>query len=144
MSAEGDSRLDHAKAGGKEPAKADPKASITTAPVVQTDLMRMSQTSLKSADEINDALAIYERAILIIPYKSPDFVKQIESAFEQINLVGLGVDNVRYLNTKEFSEDEKKNRKMDILGGFELMDSEHRVYIFEGLGGSGRGMDQFY
>jgi hypothetical protein len=102
----------------------------------------MSQTSLlPAADEINDALAIYERAILIVPYKSPDFVNQIERAFEQINLVGLGVENVRYLNTKEFSEEEKKNRKMDILGGFELMDAEHRIYILEGLGGVGRAMD---
>lgn len=48
---------------------------------------------------------------------------------------GLGVENVRYLNTYELSEDDRKNRKLDILGGFELMDSECRVYIFEGLGG---------
>jgi len=54
---------------------------------------------------------------------------------------GLGVDNVRYLNTKEFSEEEKKNRKLDIIGGFELMDSEMRIYVIEGLGGQGRGMN---
>lgn len=143
MSAEGESRLDQNKLTGKEPAKTDPKANVpVTASLAQTESqMRMSMTSLKSGDEINDALAIYERAVLIIPYKSPDFVKQIEGSFEQINLVGLGVDNIRYLNTKEFSEEEKKNRKMDILGGFELMDTEHRIYIIEGLGGSGRGMD---
>ena len=57
---------------------------------------------------------------------------------------GLGVDNVRYLNTKEFSEDERKNRKLDIIGGFELMDAECRIYVFEGLGGEGRGMNRFY
>lgn len=57
---------------------------------------------------------------------------------------GLGVDNVRYLNTKEFSEEERKNRKLDILGGFELMDSECRIYVVEGLGGLNRGMSMFY
>ena len=68
-------------------------------------------------------------------------VKQIETSFENINMQGLGVDNVRYLNTKEFSEEEKKNRKLDIIGGFELMDSEMRIYVIEGLGGQGRGMN---
>jgi hypothetical protein len=54
---------------------------------------------------------------------------------------GLGVDNVRYLNTKEFTPEERKNRKIDVLSGFELMDSECRIYIIEGLGGLGRGMN---
>ena len=45
------------------------------------------------------------------------------------------MDNVRYVNTKEFTEEEKKDRKMDVLTGFELIDSEHRIYIIEGLGG---------
>ena len=57
---------------------------------------------------------------------------------------GLGVDNIRYLNTKEFTSEERKNRKIDILSGFEIMDSEMRLYIIEGLGGEGRGMNQFY
>jgi hypothetical protein len=30
------------------------------------------------------------------------------------------------------------------MGGFCLMDSETRTYIFEGLGGEGRGVHQFY
>jgi hypothetical protein len=53
---------------------------------------------------------------------------------------GLGVDNVRYLNTKEFSEEEKRNRKLDILSGFELIDNDYRIYIIEGLCGEGKGM----
>jgi hypothetical protein len=56
----------------------------------------------------------------------------------------LGFDNVRYLNTKEFSEDERKNRRLDFVGGFELMDNECRIYIFEGMGGLGKSMDLFY
>lgn len=76
----------------------------------------------------------------MIPYKSPETVKQIESAFEDINVKGLGVDNVRYVNTKELNEEERKNRKMDILTGFELIDPELRIYIIEGLGGEGRAM----
>jgi hypothetical protein len=78
--------------------------------------------------------------IIIIPYRSPETVTQIEQSFERINMKGLGFDNVRYLNTKEFTEEEKKNRKLDFIGGFELIDSENRIYIIEGLGGETRAM----
>ena len=57
---------------------------------------------------------------------------------------GLGVDNIRYLNTKDFTDEERKNRKLDFVGGFELIDAEMRMYVFEGLGGEGRGMNKFY
>jgi len=33
---------------------------------------------------------------------------------------------------------------LDYLGGFELMDSEMRMFVIEGLGGAGHGMHQFY
>lgn len=88
--------------------------------------------------------AIFERMILIIPYKSPEIVKHIEAVFERINLVGLNLENSRYLNTKELSEEEKADRTLDFLGGFEIMDTDFRMFIIEGLGGKGHGMDQFY
>lgn len=83
----------------------------------------------------NENDAIFERIILMIPYKSPDIVKRIEETFEKVNLKGLELPNARYLSTKEFSELERKDRKLDVIGGFCLMDSEVRIYIFEGLGG---------
>jgi hypothetical protein len=85
--------------------------------------------------------AIFERMVIILPYKSPDTVKGIEASFERINLAGLGLENSRYLNTKELTEEERNDRKIDFLGGFEIMDSEFRMFIFEGVGGRGRGMD---
>jgi len=39
------------------------------------------------------------------------------------------------LNTKELTEEEKKNRRLDFLGGFEMIDNEMRMFIVEGLGG---------
>ena len=73
--------------------------------------------------------------IIIIPYKSVEKLKQIESTFEAINLEGLGLTNSRYLNTKELTQEEKSNRQLDFLGGFELIDKEMRMYVFEGLAG---------
>ena len=51
--------------------------------------------------------AIYQRMIIIVPYKSSEKVKQIETSFEQINIQKLGLPNSRYLSTKELSADEK-------------------------------------
>lgn len=106
----------------------------------------MSTTSLRSqpAFDTNENDAIYERAILIIPYKAPETVAQIESSFEKINLVCLGLENSRYLNTRELTTEERSSRKIDFLSGFELMDSDFRLYIIEGLGGEGKSMNQFY
>ena len=78
--------------------------------------------------------------VIKIPYKSPDLVKRIEDTFERVNLEGLNLPNARYLSTKEFSEAERNDRKLDFIGGFCLMDSEYRMYILEGLGGEGRGI----
>lgn len=44
------------------------------------------------------------------------------------------------MSTKEFTEDERKDRTLDFLSGFCMMDSETRMYILEGLGGEGRGV----
>ena len=58
------------------------------------------------------------------------------ASIEQINLAGIGEkDNVRVLNTKVLSEQEWGNWKLDILGGFEFIDSEFWILVLEGLGG---------
>lgn len=82
--------------------------------------------------------------ILIVPFRAADQVKRIEASFEAININGLGLLNSRYLNTKELSPEDKLNRSLDFLGGFELMDKEMRMYVIEGLSGKGCSMEQFY
>ena len=82
--------------------------------------------------------------IIVIPYRAAEQVRKIEQSFESINIQGLGLQNARYLNTKELTDEDKQNRQLDFLGGFELMDKEMRMYVIEGLGGTGRSMNQFY
>jgi len=67
-------------------------------------------------DDLNDA--IFERMIIIIPYKSPDLVKKIKNSFESINMKILNLENATYLNTKELTKSEKEDRTFDFLGGF--------------------------
>ena len=128
----------------------DPKGSVSkTLESIQStqDMAKVDSTPIDRSlpDPITDINGpIFERMIILVPYKSPEIVKHIEATFERINLAGLNLENSRYLNTKELSEEERADRALDYLGGFEIMDSEFRMFIIEGLGGRLRGMDQFY
>jgi len=82
--------------------------------------------------------------VIVIPYKAPATVKQINSSFEKVNLELLDLDSAIYLNTKELTEAEKNDRTLDYLGGFELIDSEMRLLVIEGIGGKGNSIDKFY
>jgi hypothetical protein len=88
--------------------------------------------------------AIYERAVYLMPYKSSELLNKIYRSIERINLDGVGEtesNNVRVLNTKQLSDEERSNRKLDIIGGFEFIDSEFRIVVLEGLGGKDHGMN---
>ena len=100
----------------------------------------------ENVEIINDINgSIYERAVYIIPYEnSAELLKKIYDSIEKINLEGLHLENIRQLNTKEFSDTEKQNRLLEFLGGFELMDTEFRMIVLEGLGGKGHSMNKFY
>ena len=52
-----------------------------------------------------------------------------------MNLEGLGIKNggEREINTHAFTEIEKADRELDVLTGFEVIDFDKRMYVFEGL-----------
>ena len=83
----------------------------------------------------------------LIPYKSSQMLQRIYKSIEKINLVGIGHtedDSVRMLTTKELSDEEKANRLLDVITGYEFMDAEFRIIVLEGIGGRGWSMHKFY
>ena len=42
-------------------------------------------------------------------------------------------DNLKSITTKALSEEEKKDRSLDFLGGFEIIDNDCRMFVLEGL-----------
>ena len=62
----------------------------------------------------------------------------------EINLKILNLGNATYLNTKELTEEERNDRTFDFLGGFEIIDTDMRLFVIEGLGGPNNSIDQFY
>lgn len=62
--------------------------------------------------------AIFERMVILIPYKSPEIVNRIMRSFENLNMDILKLENATYLNTKELTEEERSDRTFDYLSGF--------------------------
>lgn len=73
--------------------------------------------------------------IYIIPYESRSLCEKIQNAFQELNLEGLGIvgGGEREINTYQLSEVEMADRELDIITGFELIDYDKRMYVFEGL-----------
>jgi len=131
-----------------EPAREEPPKEPESA---QEEIEGDDETERRpmSADEIekieDESKAIYERAVYILPYEnSTELLSKIYNSIEEINMHGLNLENSKQLNTKEFSDEERQNRTLDFIGGFELMDSEFRMIVIEGLGGKGHSMNKFY
>ena len=83
----------------------------------------------------------------LMPYKSGELLQKLYKSIERINLDGIGYpdsDNARLLSTKELSPEERANRKLDVISGYEFIDSEYRILVLEGIGGKGHGMYRFY
>ena len=79
-------------------------------PIVEQKIIsKLDETMLiqQSLLGVAPSEAIFERMIIIIPYKAGGYVNKIESSFERINLRGLGLLNARYLSTKELSVEDK-------------------------------------
>lgn len=78
---------------------------------------------------------IYSRLIYILPYNSPDLVERIQTVFEQYNCRALNLEHVSRsaLAARVLSSEELSNKELDIITGFELIDSQFRVYVFEGM-----------
>lgn len=147
-----DEKEELAKLKPKEEEPAQPEASKIPEPEVKKDQLQPPKVEDEPEDpesEVEDIVdenaAIYERAVYIMPYEnSTELLTKVYNSIETINLQGLNLENSKQLNTKEFSEEERANRKLDFLGGFELMDAEFRMIIIEGLGGKGHSMNKFY
>ena len=79
--------------------------------------------------------AIYERAIYIIPYTSKKLVDLIQDGFAKCNYDAMNLEfkTERQLNSYKLSEVERADRELDFVSGYEIIDYDKRMYVFEGL-----------
>jgi len=86
-----------------------------------------------------DLKPVFERAIYIFPYKSPEYTPKLLSIVQEINMAAFQMTggNPLFITTKALSEEEKNNRELDIVTGVEFIDNQYRTFILEGLADKG-------
>ena len=51
--------------------------------------------------------------------------------------MNIQIGGARALNTYVFSEEELRDRELDFIGGFEIIDNQFRMYCVEGISAKG-------
>lgn len=83
--------------------------------------------------------------VFVLPYKCPELVKIIQDKIAEINLkgrflnLGMGIQDggIRALSSYSMSPEERKNKNLDFIGSFQIMDNEFRIIILEGISHKG-------
>lgn len=78
-----------------------------------------------------------ERFIYITKYNDSETMKTIQVLFEQINQKAFNLISPKEIYTKQLTEDEKTNRAVDYISGFQILDKSLRITILEGVHGKG-------
>ena len=78
---------------------------------------------------------LYARAVYLFPYKNQAFVQTLQSTLESLNRRSLQIEaeGRRALAARILSPQEEANPTLDIITGFEIIDTNVRMYVFEGL-----------
>lgn len=70
-----------------------------------------------------------------------EFIKTLQDTVNEINLKGIfriqGMNihdgGLRALSSYVLSNNERKNKNLNFIGGFEIMDNDFRVFVLEGI-----------
>ena len=77
---------------------------------------------------------LYGRAVYLFPYKDQSFVAQLQSAIESLNRRSLQIEaeGRRALAARLLSPQEEADPMLNIITGFEIIDTNVRLYVLEG------------
>jgi len=87
-----------------------------------------------SLNEIDKDKTI-ERYIYITTYNDSNFLEKIKLLFEEINQKAFNLSSQKEIYTHNLTEEERQNNEIDYISGFQILDTEKRVTIIEGITG---------
>jgi len=76
-----------------------------------------------------------ERFIYLTNYSDVNSVKTINQLFQDINSSAFNLASKKDIISKELTEEEQNNNEIDYISGIQIMDSELRLTIIEGITG---------
>lgn len=95
-------------------------------------------TETKQVDECP-----FGRIIYIFEYKNAPFLRQLQSEITAVNAGALELDTLPQhvieaaLSTYKLSRDQRKDKTLDIITGFQVLDGQYHVFVLEGLATQG-------
>jgi len=80
---------------------------------------------------------LYGRAVYLFPYKDQAFVQKLQSAIESLNRRSLQIEaeGRRALAARLLTPQEEADPMLNIITGFEIIDTNVRLFVLEGLFG---------
>lgn len=85
----------------------------------------------------------FGRAIYVFEYKNTPFLRQMQSEITAVNAEALELDTLPQhvieaaLSTYKLSSDQRTNKDLDIITGFQVLDGKYHVFVLEGLADKG-------
>lgn len=106
---------------------------------IETDAAEMqfrSENTSTDDDKSIDAL-LFSRMVVIIPYKDNITLGEVTKAMTTINLKALPGVSIRSYQMTEAEKNDCKNGILDVITGTQIIDSQFRMMIVEGLADKG-------
>lgn len=81
----------------------------------------------------------FGRMIYIFEYRNAPFLRQLQSEITAVNAEALELDTLPQhvieaaLSTYKLSREQRKNKQLDIITGFQVLDGQYHIFVLEGL-----------
>ncbi|XP_020606074.1 uncharacterized protein FLJ43738-like [Orbicella faveolata] len=85
----------------------------------------------------------FGRVIYIFEYRNAPFLRQLQSEITAVNAEALELDTLPQhvieaaLSTYKLSREQRKNKQLDIITGFQVLDGQYHMFVLEGLAEKG-------
>eukprot|EP00742_Colponemidia_sp_Colp-10_P004900 GILJ01005233.1.p1 GENE.GILJ01005233.1~~GILJ01005233.1.p1 ORF type:complete len:1081 (-),score=175.82 GILJ01005233.1:102-3344(-) len=92
----------------------------------------------------SEEIGRFQRAVYVMRYGNVTLLKAILNGLQLLNAKALGMESapVRALATRQLTDSEKRNPNLNVITGFQIIDSRMRMIVIEGLGEGA--MKEFY
>lgn len=85
----------------------------------------------------------FGRVIYVFEYKNAPFLRRLQSEITAVNAGALELDTLPQhvidaaLSTYKLSSDQRRNKELDIITGFQVLDGQYHMFVLEGLADRG-------
>lgn len=105
--------------------------------------LNATEEEKKTEESTEEEMCPYGRVIYIFEYKNAPFLRQLQSEITAVNAEALELAALPQhvieaaLSTYKLSKEQRTNKKLDIITGFQVLDGQYHLFVLEGLAEKG-------